>query len=310
MQRGKENHLVTIGIPTYNRPEGLYRLLNNVTEQTFKNLEIIVSDNCSPGTQTEKVVREFIKNDSRIQYFRQSKNIGPTKNLNYLLKISKGKYFMWLADDDEVKNTYVEKLLDGLRQNSKAVLAYSLVDLYSADGKKVISPRHIDDIDTRGYSVIKRLYKVIVNLDRNSSFYGLYKKSSLKGLEVRNIYTGDISFIVDLASRGEFILIPELLFLKKTGGVSRFRAQLGKMFSNRPFIQDFIYYFPMTVFMLSHIKYLTLYSVMSFYLRILSILIVIRKFLGWRHLKLILAEYRLYIHIRLNRMGLASAPKK
>jgi glycosyltransferase involved in cell wall biosynthesis len=62
---------VSVGIPTYNRPEGLRRTLECITQQTYGNLEIIVSDNGSPGRETEVVVREFRDKDSRIQYFRQ-----------------------------------------------------------------------------------------------------------------------------------------------------------------------------------------------------------------------------------------------
>ena len=45
--------LVSVGIPTYNRPEGLRRTLECITKQTYKNLEIIVSNNCSSGPEIE-----------------------------------------------------------------------------------------------------------------------------------------------------------------------------------------------------------------------------------------------------------------
>src|SRR6185369_14932342 len=51
--------LVSVGVPTYSRPEGLRRALRALTEQTYENLEIIVSDNASPGTETSDVVGEF-----------------------------------------------------------------------------------------------------------------------------------------------------------------------------------------------------------------------------------------------------------
>ncbi|MBU4370171.1 glycosyltransferase [Patescibacteria group bacterium] len=43
--------LVSVGIPTYNRPESLRRTLECITSQTYKNLEIIISDNCSPNQE-------------------------------------------------------------------------------------------------------------------------------------------------------------------------------------------------------------------------------------------------------------------
>ena len=41
--------LVSIGIPIYNQPESLEKTLNSITKQTYQNLEIIISDNHSPG---------------------------------------------------------------------------------------------------------------------------------------------------------------------------------------------------------------------------------------------------------------------
>lgn len=58
--------LVSVGIPTYNRPEGLRQTLECITRQTYKNLEIIVSDNCSLESETEAIVREFMAKDSHI----------------------------------------------------------------------------------------------------------------------------------------------------------------------------------------------------------------------------------------------------
>ena len=49
--------LVSVGIPTYNRPKGLKRLLKQIQNQTYKNIEIIVSDNCS---ENEKKLKKLL----------------------------------------------------------------------------------------------------------------------------------------------------------------------------------------------------------------------------------------------------------
>lgn len=92
--------LVTVGIPTYNRPESLARTLDRVARQTYRHLEIIVSDNASDGTATQDVVNAFCKSDHRIQYHRQSSNLGANANFDFVLKKASGNYFMWAADDD------------------------------------------------------------------------------------------------------------------------------------------------------------------------------------------------------------------
>lgn len=121
--------LVSVGVPTYNRPEGLRRTLRCVTRQTYRNLEIIVSDNCSPGTETETVVRDFMKDDRRIQYFRQDENKGAYHNFRFLVTKSTGKYFMWAADDDYLESDALISRLVSRIVEGDCVLAFPNVNI-------------------------------------------------------------------------------------------------------------------------------------------------------------------------------------
>lgn len=100
--------LVTIAIPTYNREHYLRKSLGCAVNQTYKNIEIIVSDNASQDN-TEDVVRSF--NDSRIRYFRQKVNIGALGNSNFCVKQATGDYILLLNDDDMIDHDFVETCL-------------------------------------------------------------------------------------------------------------------------------------------------------------------------------------------------------
>jgi len=98
--------LVTIGIPTYNRADGfLKQALQSAVEQTYKNIEIIVSDNGSTD-HTEDVVRGF--SDSRISYFKHIKNVGLKNNFNFCVQKALGDYFLLLCDDDLIDSDFVD----------------------------------------------------------------------------------------------------------------------------------------------------------------------------------------------------------
>lgn len=98
--------LVTIGIPTYNRAGGyLKQALESAVNQTYPNIEIIVSDNCSPD-HTESLVKSFP--DPRIRYFKHAQNIGAANNFNFCLEQAKGAYFLLLHDDDLIDEDFVE----------------------------------------------------------------------------------------------------------------------------------------------------------------------------------------------------------
>jgi glycosyltransferase involved in cell wall biosynthesis len=104
------NRLVSIGIPTYNRANSYLKYaLRSAVNQTYKNIEIIVSDNCSPDN-TEMVVEEF--NDPRIRYYRQKENIGPLNNRNFCLEQARGEYFVMLLDDDLIDDDFITVCMD------------------------------------------------------------------------------------------------------------------------------------------------------------------------------------------------------
>ncbi|MFW6323881.1 MAG: glycosyltransferase family 2 protein [Desulfovibrionales bacterium] len=101
--------LVTVAIPTYNRGDGyLSTAVCSATSQTYGNIEIIISDNCSDD-DTESVVRGF--KDERILYIRHERNIGPNSNFNFCLKQARGDYFLLLHDDDLIDPDFVESCL-------------------------------------------------------------------------------------------------------------------------------------------------------------------------------------------------------
>ena len=101
--------LVTIAIPTYNRADSyLPQALRSALGQTYPNLDIVVSDNCSTD-QTRALVTSIA--DSRLRYFRHDANIGPTPNHNFCVEQAKGKYLLILHDDDLIDNDFVESCI-------------------------------------------------------------------------------------------------------------------------------------------------------------------------------------------------------
>ena len=89
---------VSVIIPTYNRAEFLHSAVQSALNQTFKDLEIIVSDDKSTD-HTKEVVRSF--KDERIKYICNKGNKGVSAARNTAILASKGEYIAFLDDDDE-----------------------------------------------------------------------------------------------------------------------------------------------------------------------------------------------------------------
>lgn len=123
--------LVSIGIPTYNRAHSYLRYaLRSAVSQSYKNIEIIVSDNCSTDS-TESVVKEF--DDSRVRYYRQTENIGPVPNRNFCLEQSQGQYFLLLFDDDVIDDDFISTCVEAVKCNSEPGVILT--------GTRVIDPK-------------------------------------------------------------------------------------------------------------------------------------------------------------------------
>jgi glycosyltransferase involved in cell wall biosynthesis len=110
--------VVTVGIPTHNRSTLLDRALRSVLAQTYKNLEIVVSDDAS-SDDTPQRMGEFT--DPRIVYLRSEENSGIARNTNKCLERATGELLLMLNDDDELEPSAVEKLSLPFRQPTQGV---------------------------------------------------------------------------------------------------------------------------------------------------------------------------------------------
>lgn len=150
----------SIVIPTYNRAEDLQFALFCIFQQTFRNFEVIISDNYSTDS-TQEVVGKL--KDKRIRYSRTKTNLGNALNMGRGLKYAKGKYIFYHSDDDflpysdSLKNIYkkIQKYKPGfvrlnyvsLSIDKKRIFSYKVnksfvKDTYISKGlgnKKIVS---------------------------------------------------------------------------------------------------------------------------------------------------------------------------
>ena len=220
--------LVSIGIPTYNRPQQLHQALANITAQTYPHLEVIVSDNCSPGSDTQRVAESFIRNDDRIRYVRQTQNIGMFQNFKSVFEASNGAYFTWLADDDTRSEHFIERCMrifeqPGQSPNLLLVNAYS--HLIQPHSKQVL--RTDKGCTTVGLSPAARYHKYLSSIYTDQGaigdlIYGVIKREAVyEAFSAQpNILGWDRVFLCALALKGEFYTIPEPLMYSAPGGMS------------------------------------------------------------------------------------------
>lgn len=113
--------LVSVIIPTYDRPEFLKKTLLSILAQTYTYLEIFVISNGE--NPKNKDVVECI-NDSRIIYRDQENSGGPSSPRNHGIRLSKGEYLAFCDDDDLWMSDKIEKQVHVLEKNLDYGLCY------------------------------------------------------------------------------------------------------------------------------------------------------------------------------------------
>ena len=137
----------SILIPSYNRPEYIFNLVESVTKSSFDNYEIIISDDCSPKQhEIKNVLFPFLKKDKRIKFYEQEKNIGEVETKNFLISKASGLYNIIIGDDDIFVDDALNKLnkiIINNPDNDVYTFGYSTID---EQGKKIstyTSPKNI-----------------------------------------------------------------------------------------------------------------------------------------------------------------------
>jgi glycosyltransferase involved in cell wall biosynthesis len=204
---------VSIGIPTYNRSDGLMRTLNSVFNQTYQNLEIIISDNASTD-DTQKMCQACCAADKRIKYIRQPYNRGATANFAEVLSHATGNYFMWLGDDDWIDKAYIDQCLKILRERPEYSLACGIAKYYI---NRKLSHRG-EKLNLRQDRSYLRVLLYYAKLSGNGAFYGLMKKAELDRFSLQNVMGSDWLIIAAIAFLGKFKTLESVSIHRSLGG--------------------------------------------------------------------------------------------
>lgn len=137
----KSKPLVSIGLIAYNRESTLPDAIRSLLAQSYKNIELIISDDAS-SDDTSRISREFARKDKRVKFYRQKVNIGLPHNSNFVLSKAKGLYFMWASDDDMWEKDFIKTLLILLQKHEAAGLAMCNFDLYNEQSRKKVRMKY------------------------------------------------------------------------------------------------------------------------------------------------------------------------
>jgi glycosyltransferase involved in cell wall biosynthesis len=193
--------LVSIGMPTFNRADGyLKEAIQCAVNQTYPNLEIIISDNCSTDN-TAGLVDSF--SDPRIQYHQQSSNIGALNNYNYCLKQSKGDYFLMLHSDDTIDSDHIESCINALEDKKEIGIICTGVRVIDKNGKIITErPNQTAGLSFSDYVLYWFENKIAIYMC--NTLYNTKKLKEIGGFSSspNNLYSDTLALFYLLAEMG------------------------------------------------------------------------------------------------------------
>ena len=202
--------LVSIGLPVFNGEKSLAQALDALLDQDYSNLEVIISDNGSTD-RTSEICEEFLLKDSRIKYYRSSKNLGSNWNFNRVFELSSGKYFMWAAHDDLRELSFVRVCVEKLEQFPQAVLCQTHTEMFVQNREGRLCITNLNSFD--GVTGLVERYRETLKHFPAVAIYGVYRSSAMKKTHMlQRSIASDLAFIQELSIYGNFVQVPEILF--------------------------------------------------------------------------------------------------
>ncbi len=119
--------MVSVMMPTMNRKDDLLMTLHRLSEQSYKNIEIIVVDNCSSDGSAEAVYKKY----PHVKFIKLPRNFGAIAARNIGLSNCRGKYWLSLDDDSFPGKDCIKKMVTRFEQDEKlGAIALGILDYW------------------------------------------------------------------------------------------------------------------------------------------------------------------------------------
>jgi len=217
---------ISVIMAVYNSEKFLNESINSILNQTFKDFEFIIINDCSTDNSL-KIIKEFIKKDNRIKLINNERNLGAAGTRNEGLKIAKGKYIAILDSDDI---SYTQRFViqyNYLEDNPHIFLVGSSAIYINENGKEIRKFRKYDDYKMLAWRLPKScsiIHSCV--MFKNEGF--LYKEE-FESVE-------DYKLFLELLSQGKNLTnLPQFLIKYRVhkGSMSIYNKKKQEFFGNK-----------------------------------------------------------------------------
>lgn len=210
--------LVSVMIPTYNRPIYFEQALKSVLAQTYQNLDIIICDN-STNELTAELMQQYL-DDSRIRYIRNRGAKNKAENFAVFEALARGEYLQWLMDDDMLSPEKIAKMVAVFQCESGISMVTSRRGIIDEQGTMI--GQSAQELKINGsYMIAEGKDAGRIMLAQMSNYLGepsavLFRRSDLShhywGAESRGYQAiSDVAMWLDLMEQGDCVIFKDPL---------------------------------------------------------------------------------------------------
>jgi len=202
---------LSVGLPVYNGESYLAESLEALLGQTYENFELIISDNASTD-RTADICHRYEKQDSRIRYVRQPRNIGGAPNHNYVVQQARGELFKWASHDDLYARDLLKCCVDVLDELPHVVLAHPWTATIDDPG----TVRAVEySLATASASAPER-FRSLLFANGGDDTEGIIRLSVLRQTPLLGSYHhSDRTLSAELSLYGPFYQVPDWLYFRR-----------------------------------------------------------------------------------------------
>ncbi|HIX81416.1 MAG TPA: glycosyltransferase family 2 protein [Candidatus Erysipelatoclostridium merdavium] len=179
---------ISVIIPCFNSFSLMKNCLQSLENQTFKNFEVIIVDDCSTDNTYEMLIRYMELSMLNLKVLRQIKNLGPGAARNLAIENAQGSYLAFCDSDDWYEDDYLEKMYNSCKMNE--------ADIAICNYKKVFQNNFVE-VNYIKENKLKNNKRNIITNSKTSLCLILIKRSIFT-FKIPEIYNGEDMAIIPL----------------------------------------------------------------------------------------------------------------
>ena len=203
---------LSVGLPVYNGENYLAESIEALLGQSYEDFELIISDNASTDA-TADICRHYEKQDSRVSYFRQSRNIGLAPNHNFVVHKARGELIKWASNDDLYARDLLKRCMDALDEYPSVVLAHSWTAMIDGSGAVTRAAQY--PLATASPRAPVRFRSMLFDSGGDDDGGIMRKEVLLRTAMKESYHHADRTIIAELGLHGPFYQVPDWLYFRR-----------------------------------------------------------------------------------------------